>query len=113
MLQFNVIIEDNGKFIPYDIVPYLLNRYKKEKEKPVTIEEFRKFIDSWAKYQWWSRCEYEIILSDWPGQTKNEKWDVYKQVSMNLDLITKLIMKEVNDSKTTHKSSSRTGRRKS
>lgn len=46
-------------------------------------------------YQWWSRCEYEIILVDWPCQKKSEKWDVYKQVMMNIDIITEILMKNV------------------
>lgn len=106
-MKFNVIIEDNGRFVPYNIIPYLVERYKKEKVKPITPEAFREFIDKWAKYQWWSRCEYEIILMDWPSQSKAEKWDVYKQISMNLDVITNLVMEEVKSKKRPSSSSSR------
>ena len=50
-------------------------------------------------YQWWSRCEYEIIISDWPPSGKEEKWDVYKQIEMNLDLITRVLEKEIKSNK--------------
>lgn len=95
MKKFNVIIEDNGQFKQYDIIPYLVERYKKEKNKPKTKKEFKEFVDNWSKYQWWARCEYEIILMDWPGQSKAEKWDVYRQVLMNLDIITDIVMESV------------------
>ena len=45
-------------------------------------------------YQFWSRCEYEIILIDWPCQQKHEKWDVYKQIMMNIDIVTDILYDE-------------------
>lgn len=103
--QFNVITWDfnSSKFIPYNIIPYLVDCYKEAsaKNKPKTFEEFKKFVKGESLHQWWGRCEYEIILSDWPSNSKNEKWDVYQQIEMNLDLVTELVMqscgKETND----------------
>ena len=48
-------------------------------------------------YQWWSRCEYEIILESWPNTNVNEKWDVHRQVMMNIDIITSMLMNNVNE----------------
>ena len=48
-------------------------------------------------YQFWSRCEYEIILQDWPGQTKQEKVDVYWQIKNNLDLVTEVLINAINE----------------
>lgn len=97
LIPFYVIREEYGKFIPYDIMDYLIRAYKdKKKEKrPITFDEFKEFIKKESMYQWWSRCEYEIILVDWPCQKKSEKWDVYKQVMMNIDIITEILMKNV------------------
>ena len=101
MKSFNVINYDcnRDKFYEYDIMPYLINVYneKKKKEKPVTFEEFKKFIKDESLYQFWSRCEYEIILLDWPCQKHSEKWDVYKQIMMNLDIITNIFMDNVKE----------------
>ena len=99
MNSFNVIIEDNGKFVPYDIIPYLYDRYKNAFPKPKTHKEMVEFVKSNSMYQWWSRCEYEIIISDWPPSGKEEKWDVYKQIKMNLDLITRVLEKEIKSNK--------------
>lgn len=95
MKKFNVIIEDNGVFRPYNVIPYLVRCYNDSEKKPETFEEFKEFVKSQSMYQWWSRCEYEIILSDWPGQTVSSKWDVHMQVLMNLDVIANIVMESV------------------
>nr|DAP34606.1 MAG TPA: Astrotactin-2 domain protein [Caudoviricetes sp.] len=80
---------------PFNVIPYLLCRYEESKDKPVNFEEFKGFIEKESMYQWWSRCQYEIILSDWPCKHHEEKWDVHKQVMMNIDTITNILMNEV------------------
>ena len=96
-MKFNVIIENHGKFEAYDIIPYLKRVYEADKRKLnlKTKEDFKNFIIREAKYQWWSRCEYEIILVDWPGQRNEKKIDVYWQIMLNIDLITEIFMKEI------------------
>lgn len=123
--EFNVIVHNfNSKeFEPYNIIPYLVSRYNKKKDKPKTFDEFKKFIKNEAQYQWWARCEYEIILGPWPylaapgerydkkGEDDVEAWkehwkkhlnecqkiDVYHQVMINLDVITHLVMESINE----------------
>lgn len=97
MRKFNVIIEDNGKFVPYDIMEYLINKWESSDIKPYSFKEVREFIKKEAMYQWWSRCQYEIIISDWPSSSKEEKWDVYRQIMMNIENITILLMMNLKD----------------
>lgn len=101
MKQFNVIVEDinSRKFIPYDVIPYLVQCYYEEKDRPRTIKEFKVFIERHSKYQWWSRCEYEIILKSWPTGNIEKKIDVHQQVMMNIDIIAEILMNEVNNIK--------------
>ena len=56
---------------------YFDNCYKKlsKPKRPQSFDEFKKFIISESKYMFWARCQYEIILSDWPCQISKEKWD--------------------------------------
>ena len=98
MKSFNVIIHDfNGKtFIPYDIMSYLIKEYNELETKPSTNKELRDFVEQRARYQWWARCEYEIILVDWPNQKVSEKWDVYRQVMMNIDLVVETLIENIN-----------------
>lgn len=97
MKSFYVIIQDfnNQEFEPYDVIPYLIARYNEVELKPVTKAEFRQFVKSESMYQWWSRCEYEIIIAGWPNIDTQEKWDVHKQVMMNIDIITEILMNNV------------------
>lgn len=99
MKQFNVIYYNlnTKKFEPYDIIPYLAEKYKKAKPKPKTLLEFKEFIRGESMYQWWARCEYEIILSSWPPSKKEDsyKMDIHEQVMMNLDVIAALLMEVV------------------
>lgn len=101
MKQFNVIVEDinSRKFIPYDVIPYLVQCYYEEEDRPGTIEEFKVFIERHSKYQWWSRCEYEIILKSWPTGNIEKKIDVHQQVMMNIDIVAKILMEEINGAK--------------
>lgn len=100
-MKYNVILWDINKreFIPYDIFPYLRKEYQRaieREEEPKTFDEFKEFIRKESMYMWWSRCQYEILLSDWPCQTTIKKIDVHYQIMMNIDIITKLFMEEIN-----------------
>ena len=112
------------KFEAYDVIPFFVQKYKdrvdtcyqleqdlqkatSEPERslyvdalkywkvPVDTDEFKKFVKSEAQHQFWSRCEYEIILVDWPCQKIEEKWDIYDQIMMNLDIITQVVMDSI------------------
>lgn len=97
MVSFNVIWCDINKkvFEPYDVMPYFIDCYKElKKDRPNTFKEFKEFIKRNSMYMYWSRCQYEIILKDWPCGKIEEKQDVHKQIMMNIDIITNLLMKE-------------------
>lgn len=106
MEKFNVCIWDCNRqmFIPYDVIPYFVKAYKELKKKkslqkwnplPVTFEEFKKFIEKESQYQFWGRCEYEIIIVDWPNQKREKKVDVHNQIMMNIDVVTRLVMESI------------------
>lgn len=102
MRSFNVIIGDVNKreFIPYDVIPYLIRCYDTMKSrKPRTYEEFKEFIKKESMYQWWSRCEYEVVLQDWPCGRYQKKIDVHQQVMMNIDIITDILIREIKQRK--------------
>lgn len=104
--QFNVLIVNinTDEIEPYDILPFLRCCYDETVENnqsnpdywkiPVTLEDWIDFVDKWCKYQYWSRCEYEFLIQDWPCQKFTKKIDVYKQIKMNLELIARLLYNE-------------------
>lgn len=99
MKSFYVIVYDfnHRTFVQYDVIPYLKKCYYEVKDKPETLKEFKNFVESQSRYQWWSRCEYEIMLSDLPSQRQQKKIDVHYQVMTNLDIVTKVLMESIND----------------
>ena len=97
MKPFNVIFYNinREKFEPYNVMDFFVEEYKREKNKPTTFAMFKEFIEHKAMWMFWSRCEYEIILSDWPPSGVEEKWDIYRQIMMNIDIITEVLMENV------------------
>ena len=95
--KFNVIVYECNKntFEEYDVLPYLKRCYEKKDKKPETFDEFKKFVKDESMYQFWSRCEYEIILVDRPCQQISKKIDVHQQIMMNIDIVTNLLMEIV------------------
>lgn len=101
MTNFNVIVYDFNKkeFISYDIIPKLLSFYNENKKDIKTFEDFEALIETYSEYNWSHRCEYEIILSDWPCKKVSEKWDIHKQVMMNLDVVARALIDAVAEDK--------------
>lgn len=96
---FNVITFEfnSGEFKAYDVMPYLVDCYNKEKKnkRPATFDEFKEFVKSKSMYMYWSRCGYEIILLDWPNQKADKKIDVHWQIMNNIDIVTQILMENV------------------
>lgn len=110
MRKFNVIWQDfnTRKFEEYDIIPYFIREYQRDKEKewplPKTFIEFKDWVTRRSVYQFWGRCEYELILCGWPNEDTQEKWDIHRQIMMNIDLITELIIQELENGNTAEES---------
>lgn len=50
------------------------------------IDKLKKEIESSALYSFWSKCEYEIVLTSWISSNKDFKdvrIDVYEQLMLN------------------------------
>lgn len=85
----------------YNIMDYLIECYKETKKSkklitPQTFEECKKFILGKSMYMFWSRCEYECIIHGFPITNNTYKLDVYQQIEMNIDVITKHFMNQIN-----------------
>lgn len=96
-LEWNVLIEDfnTHKIRLYNIFgTYFIEDLKKEKIE--SLEDLKEFIDQWARYHYWSRTEYEIMVGGLFNEIDEfEKIDVYYQISMNLDRIAEYVNKEL------------------
>lgn len=96
---FYVIIDDvnRNEFIPYDVMPYFISCYDnlRKANRPKTYEDFRKWVEGESMYQFWARCQWEIVLKPWVSRTSEKKTDVHWQLQMNMDLLTRLIMENL------------------
>ena len=91
MLVFNVIVYNfnTKKFVPYNIFTYLEREFKKSSLKDMSKESLMSWILDKSQYMFWSRCEYEVILSPWPpNENVSRKIDVFEQIEMNIEVIT-------------------------
>ena len=89
MLKWYVYLEDvnRKRIIKYNIFDHynfhkdLKNIIKKINNK----DEFSEKVKHSAMYYFWSKCEYEILITTWIGRKdfKDEKVDVYDQLQLN------------------------------
>ena len=70
-------------------------RYSRHKD----IEKLEHEIKGWAMYCFWSKCEYEIVLTSWPEKKdfKDMKIDIYDQLNLNWDSFFKYVMEHKAD----------------
>lgn len=112
--EFFVLLKSfNSTLEKYDILKNLfLNIEENKKNKAFTIfddasnkiipiakkEHLIKYVKTYFKCRYWSRCEYEFVIVDWPYKEKVEdsfpvKIDAYEQIELNFDVIMDLIWK--------------------
>lgn len=84
----------NSTPVPIDVLSYLSQEWGKL--KPSGKKEAKADLQEWVRkelmYQYWGRCEYEMLILPWPPRDNDEpkKIDVYGQCLPNLELITRL-----------------------
>lgn len=109
MKEFNVLVWDinSDKLVKYDVLPYFRECYDdcRKVDRPSTREQWEEFVQRRGMYMYWSRCQYEIIVSSWPPGKKDNsiKIDVWYQIENNIDLIVDILMSEYNGKKNNSK----------
>ena len=88
MLKWNTIRYDNGKIEYFNIFKNILFKEAIEeifRTPEQSREEIEEKVKRKAQWQFWSRCEYEVIISEWPpsSKDKNYKLDVFEQLEAN------------------------------
>lgn len=96
---FNVLIWNfNTQTIEeYNVIPYFVREWKEEKDKSKfkSFDDIKEFVRSKSLYQFWSRCEYEMIVKGWLVTKREIKLDVHEQIMMNLDLVTQVFINTI------------------
>lgn len=89
-LNWNTILYDGKKIRAYNIFNNYLFSGAIEKlfnMPEVSFQDFDTYVRRKAQWQFWSRCEYEMLLNAWPtGPVDSEyKIDVFEQLELNWD----------------------------
>ena len=61
------------------------NEVNKILQEKLNKDNFSEKLKREVIYYFWSKCEYEIILSPWTGRADDIKIDVYDQIMMNFN----------------------------
>ena len=93
-MEWNVIVEsfNSKKIMTYNIFNHgrfrddLEDNYKHNKND---YDAFCKQLNRDLMYYFWSKCEWEVIVSGWPNSDIEKKIDVYDQVIQNKDIFFK------------------------
>lgn len=91
LLKWYVFVENfNGRAIEtYNVFNH--GSFMKDIARAITKisdkHEFGEKLRSELMYYFWSKCEWEIIISAWPPSdtVREEKVDVFDQIKMNFD----------------------------
>lgn len=77
------------------------NMWSDEFKKCKSLEELIEYsiemrLERLCMYYFWSKCEYEVIVSAWPPREGSEvKIDIYDQLKANWNIFKELVFKEL------------------
>lgn len=98
-MKWNVFYYDSNKreVTTFDIFKH--GAFRKDVDMLLTSSSFEEFSEELRKilmYYFWSKCEYEIIISPWCGSrdTVSRKIDIYTQVMNNWDVFIEYIWRD-------------------
>ena len=85
--------ESLEKFNVFQSVSFLEGLKKCFKKYKNDIEKLKQKIESCAIYSFWSKYEYEILISSEKSEDKKSKIDVYNQLLLNWDAFVEYTLK--------------------
>lgn len=100
-MTYNVLLIDNRNLKTYNIFSNW--RFAQDVNillKNKNITDFKEKVIKLLQYYFWSKCEYEIIVTSFPYKIKNNeidnkfKIDVYYQVMQNIDILIDMLLKQ-------------------
>lgn len=92
LVTMNIFSESSVKEIIED-----LQRKLGKDNRIFYFDDLKEIILKWAQYHYWCRREYELFIGDAFEEDidKYEKVDIFTQVKMNIDLITRDFLEKI------------------
>ena len=88
---------NQDELMPYDVGCRFVDEVDSDRlsSLPRSYAELEDYLRSKACYYFWSKCEYEMIVTGWPQQKNEAKIDVCTQLRLNWDRFVKAFWDEV------------------
>jgi hypothetical protein len=68
---------------------------KKRKQKYTPDELLEMELRRKCMYFFWSKCEYEVIVTGWPDTKTEKKIDIYQQLDANWDIFKNTVFEAI------------------
>lgn len=96
---FVLMFEWNSRKITHvDILPYFRREWEGkgfESQKVKTVSDLEEWITRVARYYFWAKCEWEVMIGPWPTlRSELQKVDVFFQIKENVPVIARLLAEE-------------------
>lgn len=94
----DVIIANIKKVLDKHNVDYSkMNKlFKQHAYRDIAFEAYEQILDRECMYYYWSKCEWEVIVSAWPPRDGSDrKIDVYSQLKANWELFKNIVIEDL------------------
>jgi hypothetical protein len=94
----DVIITNIKKVLDKHSVDYSkMNKlFKQHAYRDIAFEAYEQILDRECMYYYWSKCEWEVIVSEWPPRDgSDKKIDVYYQLKANWEQFKNIVIEDL------------------
>lgn len=92
------IIANIKKVLDTHIIDYSkLNKlFKQHAYRDIAFEAYEQILNRECMYYYWSKCEWEVIVSAWPPHDgSDKKIDAYSQLKANWELFKNIVIEDL------------------
>lgn len=92
------IVKNIKKVLDKHYVDYskLTKLFKQHAYRDIAFEAYEQILDRECMYHYWSKCEWEVIVSAWPPRDgSDKKIDVYSQLKANWEQFKNIVIKDL------------------
>ena len=75
----------------------LTKQFKQHAYRDIAFEAYEQILDRECMYNYWSKCEWEVIVSAWPPRNdgSDKKIDVYSQLKANWEQFKNIVIEDL------------------
>lgn len=85
--------KDDAKY--QKLIEQMIWDEKKRKQKYTPDELLEMELRRKCMYFFWSKCEYEVIVTGWPDTKTEKKIDIYQQLDANWDIFKNTVFEAI------------------